>query len=93
VGSSLEAKIILRTSKPEMKAFLESALPLWPQVAIVSEASVEFDAAAPELEVKVGRAEGEKCPRCWQRRRDVGSNPRHAEVCARCAGALEAAAG
>ena len=90
VGSSLEARILLRTSKPEMKAFLESALPLWPQVAIVSEAAVEFDAAAPELEVKVSKAEGEKCPRCWQWRRDIGKDPRHAEVCGRCAGALEA---
>jgi len=90
VGSSLEARIILRTSKPEMKAFLESALPLWPQVAIVSEAAVELDAAAPELEVKVFKAEGEKCPRCWTWRRDIGADPRHAEVCGRCAGALEA---
>jgi len=92
VGSSLEARITLRTSKPEMKAFLESTLPLWPQVAIVSEAAVEFDAAAPELEVKVAKAEGAKCPRCWQWRRDLGAHPKHAGVCARCAGAMEDAA-
>jgi len=92
VGSSLEARITLRTSKPEMKAFLESTLALWPQVAIVSEAAVEFDAAAPELEVKVAKAEGAKCPRCWQWRRDIGANPKHAAVCGRCAGAMEDAA-
>ncbi|MBI5744033.1 MAG: isoleucine--tRNA ligase [Elusimicrobia bacterium] len=91
VGSSLEAAIVLRTSKPETKALLEAALPLWPQVAIVSEAAVEFDATAPELEVKVSKAAGAKCPRCWQWRKDIGANPRHAEVCSRCAGALEAA--
>ncbi|OGR43284.1 MAG: isoleucine--tRNA ligase [Elusimicrobia bacterium GWA2_61_42] len=91
VGSSLEARIVLRTCDPGMKLFLESALPLWPQVAIVSEAAVEFDAAAPELEVRVSKAEGAKCPRCWQWRRDLGADPRHAEVCGRCAGALEAA--
>ena len=91
VGSSLEARITLRTSKEETKKFLDSTLPLWPEVAIVSEASVEFDAAAPELEVKVAKAEGTKCPRCWQWRRDLGANPRHAGVCGRCAAALEAA--
>ena len=25
-----------------------------------------------------------KCVRCWQRRPDVGSNPQHPEICARC---------
>jgi isoleucyl-tRNA synthetase len=89
VGSSLEARITLRTSKPEMKAFLESTLALWPQVAIVSEAAVEFDAAAPELEVKVAKAEGDKGPRCWLWRRDIGANPAHAAVCGRCACAME----
>ncbi|HNW45163.1 MAG TPA: class I tRNA ligase family protein, partial [Elusimicrobiales bacterium] len=88
VGSSLEARIVLRTSKPEMKALLESVLPLWPQVAIVSEAAVEFDPAAPELEVKVGKAEGSKCPRCWQWRRDIGSDPARPDVCGRCSKAL-----
>jgi len=90
VGSSLEARITLRTSKEETRKFLESALQLWPQVAIVSEAAVEFDAAAPELEVKVAKAEGAKCPRCWQWKRDIGANPAHAGVCGRCASALEA---
>ena len=89
VGSSLEARITLRTSKEETMKFLESALDLWPQVAIVSEAAVEFDPAAPELEVKVAKAEGAKCPRCWAWKRDIGSNPAHAGVCGRCARAME----
>jgi isoleucyl-tRNA synthetase len=93
VGSSLEARITLRTSKEETRKFLESTRALWPQVAIVSEAAVEFDAGAPELEVKVAKAQGEKCPRCWQWKRDIGADPRHAGVCGRCAAALEAAAG
>ena len=88
VGSSLEARITLRTSDQKTKEFLESALQLWPQVAIVSAAAVEFDPAAPALEVKVAKADGEKCPRCWQWRADIGANPAHAGVCGRCAGAL-----
>jgi isoleucyl-tRNA synthetase len=25
-----------------------------------------------------------KCVRCWQHRRDVGADPRHPQLCARC---------
>ncbi len=89
VGSSLEARIVLRTGKEDYKKFLESAP--WPQVAIVSAAAVEYDPAAPELEVKVFKADGAKCPRCWQWKQDLGSVPAHAGVCGRCAAALEAA--
>ncbi|OGR95588.1 MAG: isoleucine--tRNA ligase [Elusimicrobia bacterium GWF2_62_30] len=91
VGSSLEARIVLRTSEEEKKKFLDSALALWPQVAIVSEAAVEFDAAAPELEVKVFKAEGAKCPRCWQWRRDIGSDQARPDLCGRCAAVVKGA--
>jgi isoleucyl-tRNA synthetase len=30
-----------------------------------------------------------KCARCWHRRPDVGSDPRHPEICGRCVGNLE----
>ncbi|PIU19672.1 MAG: isoleucine--tRNA ligase, partial [Elusimicrobia bacterium CG08_land_8_20_14_0_20_59_10] len=89
VGASLEARVVLRTSDPGMKTFLDSAAALWPQVAIVSECAVELDAAAPELEVKVFAAEGSKCPRCWQRRRDIGSDPSFSDLCGRCASVLK----
>ncbi len=92
VGSSLEARITLRTSDQKTREFLDSALPLWPQVAIVSAAAVEFDAAAPALEVKVEKALGEKCPRCWQWRGDIGTSHAHPGVCGRCAGAIGASA-
>jgi isoleucyl-tRNA synthetase len=38
----------------------------------------------PGLRVRVERAAGEKCPRCW-RIRLLGEDARHAELCARCA--------
>jgi isoleucyl-tRNA synthetase len=37
--------------------------------------------------VAVARAAGEKCPRCWNVRR-LGEDPRHPELCARCAGVV-----
>ena len=30
-----------------------------------------------------------KCVRCWQRRPDVGSNPKHPEICSRCVSNIE----
>ncbi|MCX5786099.1 MAG: isoleucine--tRNA ligase [Elusimicrobia bacterium] len=89
VGSSLEAKVIFRTSKEETAAFIRENEALWPQALIVSECALEKDPSAGELEIKVLQAEGEKCPRCWQRRKDIGLNAAHPGVCARCAAALE----
>ena len=42
-----------------------------------------------ELSASIGRAAGEKCPRCWNYR-TLGVDARHPHVCARCAEALEA---
>jgi isoleucyl-tRNA synthetase len=35
-------------------------------------------------------ADGEKCARCWQVLAEVGKGPKHADICARCADAVEA---
>jgi len=36
------------------------------------------------LWIEVKPSERQKCVRCYQLRRDVGSDPRHPELCARC---------
>jgi isoleucyl-tRNA synthetase len=88
VGSSLEAKVTFRTSSPDMKKFLTDTLPFWPQVLIVSSCALEYDPGAGELETRVEHADGAKCPRCWQWKKDIGADARHAGVCSRCAEAL-----
>jgi len=40
------------------------------------------------LAIQVLSARGTKCGRCWFYREDVGGNPTHPELCARCAGAV-----
>ena len=87
IGSSLEAKVTFKTSNPEMKEFLEETKALWPEIAIVSE--VEIADGKEELEVTAEHAAGQKCARCWQWKREVGSVPGHADLCARCADVLE----
>ena len=42
-------------------------------------------AAAAGLWVHARVSEAVKCVRCWQKRADVGSDPVHPELCARCA--------
>ncbi|MBI4801773.1 MAG: isoleucine--tRNA ligase, partial [Elusimicrobia bacterium] len=88
VGSSLEARVIFRTSGAEMKEFLSATLGLWPPFLIVSACALEFDPGAGEFDVTVERAEGGKCPRCWRWTTDIGADARYAEICGRCADAL-----
>jgi isoleucyl-tRNA synthetase len=60
-------------------------------ICIVSALSVVRDAAAAAdapMEVRVDRAPGAKCPRCWNYRLDLGRSSAHPEVCGRCAEAL-----
>lgn len=90
VGSSLEASITLKASGKEDTAFLKSVA--WTQIAIVSEAEVTEDASAEGIIVTASKTTGKKCPRCWQYRRDIGSDPDYPEVCGRCADVLKKAA-
>ncbi len=39
---------------------------------------------SPELKVRVERARGGKCERCWNYNEDVGSDATHPGLCDRC---------
>ena len=41
------------------------------------------------LRVEVTSAEGTKCIRCWHVRDDVGSDPKHPQICTRCVSNIE----
>ncbi|MCF8038060.1 MAG: isoleucine--tRNA ligase [Desulfohalobiaceae bacterium] len=38
----------------------------------------------PGLQIKISRAKGEKCSRCWTFSPDLGRDPDHPEICPRC---------
>jgi isoleucyl-tRNA synthetase len=93
VKRSSEARVILGVPGSDglagMLAALQPDLPalfLTAEVALGDGAGAE-SALVPGLRVSVERAAGQKCPRCWTVR-EIGSDPRHADVCARCAGVL-----
>jgi isoleucyl-tRNA synthetase len=61
-------------------------------ICIVSRLSLQRPAgpgADPAMAVRVERAPGAKCARCWNYRENVGVSAAHPSLCERCAGALE----
>jgi isoleucyl-tRNA synthetase len=86
IGAPLEAAVSLNANGDLLKLLksVENELPTW---FITSEVSLE-QGTTDELEVKVDRARGDKCERCWRYTTDVGSNGDFPTVCARCASVL-----
>jgi len=75
---------------------LEEKQPLLPALFIVSQVLVAPSAIAasvpaetlPSLAIKIERADGAKCERCWNYSTHVGENKRYPTVCERCTEAL-----
>ena len=93
IGSSLEAKLIFRTASDRDFAALQSRREQLPAIFIVSQADVVKVAQVekglgenfPQTEIVVEKADGQKCPRCWNYRMDIGQDKDHPSVCQRCA--------
>ena len=83
IGSGLEAAVTVRAQGEEL-ALLRAAEAELPTLFIVSKVAL----AEGPLAAEMAKAPGVKCARCWTFREDVGQDPRHAEVCGKCAAAL-----
>jgi len=44
---------------------------------------------AKGIEIRVEKALGQKCERCWHWETDVGQNPEHPTICGRCIEAVK----
>jgi isoleucyl-tRNA synthetase len=87
IGHSLDAKVVLTLPSAEYERVkvYEKELPF---IFIVSQVElVEGD----KLEVSAGKADGEKCERCWNYSVDIGKNRKHPTVCGRCVENLSSA--
>jgi isoleucyl-tRNA synthetase len=86
IGSSLEAAAVLTGGGEEAQLLAKHAaeLPAW---FIVSQVGLER-ATSDALSVRVERARGDKCERCWKFTTDVGSDAAFPTVCAACAAVL-----
>lgn len=90
IGAGLEAKVTVYASE-EIRPLLEQLGNELRFVLITSQVVVKplskADVAESELTglaIKVERADGEKCPRCWHFSTDIGSNKEHSHICGRC---------
>lgn len=94
IGSSLEASIKLAGADEGLSRFLREAEPLLAMLFKVSRASVVEGSSGMEnvgdmpLSVKIEKASGEKCPRCWNYSDTVGKDPDSPELCSRCSNAV-----
>jgi isoleucyl-tRNA synthetase len=86
INSALEARVRLSVNG-EMSKLLADYLPDLPMLFIVSQ--VDLDDGGPDLAVKVERADGVKCERCWKYATDVGSSGTWPTICGACAAAVD----
>lgn len=85
IGAPLEARVRL-SADGDLYPLLEQYARELPGLFIVSQVAVEPGA---DLAVKVERAEGVKCERCWKYTTDVGANAAYPTACAACAAAVD----
>ncbi|MBF0784974.1 isoleucine--tRNA ligase [Muribacter muris] len=90
IGAALEAKVTVYADE-DIRPLLAQLGNELRFVLITSQAEVkplaDADVAEGELAglaVKVERAAGEKCPRCWHYSDKIGVNPQHPTLCPRC---------
>ncbi|MDD5561201.1 MAG: isoleucine--tRNA ligase [Candidatus Omnitrophica bacterium] len=85
IGSSFDARIKLLTKSPERYTFLQSLNTQLCEIFKVSQVEVvKDDQLSEEIKIEVAKADGVKCPRCWNYSLKVGSNPQHPLICDNC---------
>jgi isoleucyl-tRNA synthetase len=85
MGKSQEASVLLTAPASAMAALEARAPGALAELFIVAGVTV---VAGSEYSAAISAAGGDKCPRCWNIR-ELGLNPAHPEVCARCAEVLD----
>jgi isoleucyl-tRNA synthetase len=88
IGKSLEAKAIFSGPEQAVNEILPEREALR-ELLNVSQLEIR-PAAAQAVTVSVTKAAGQKCERCWHWETDVGINPAHPTLCARCVQAVTA---
>ncbi|HEY8716879.1 MAG TPA: class I tRNA ligase family protein, partial [Candidatus Acidoferrum sp.] len=98
IGGGLEAKVKLHASGEAagLQELLQAHRDALPALFIVSQVDVESSApegatlseTLPGVAIKIERADGKKCERCWNYSTHVGENARYPTVCERCTAAL-----
>jgi len=89
IGSSFDAQINILTNTQDRYTFLRSFSVELCEIFKVSQVKVGFDKQnSADLSVKAEKADGTKCPRCWNYSLKVGSDPAHPLICDNCLKAI-----
>jgi isoleucyl-tRNA synthetase len=95
IGSPLDAKVVL-AADGALAALLQEYRAFLPTLFIVSQAELSAESIAgaaetqlPELTLRIDKASGRKCERCWNYSERVGEDARYPTVCERCSAALK----
>ncbi len=86
IGASTDAQITLTVAEPELLSALRDREPELRYLFLASQVHLVQGGAG--IEVKIAKAAGHKCARCWNYSEQVGSFTEHPELCERCVGAL-----
>jgi isoleucyl-tRNA synthetase len=89
IGHPLDAKVEIEAPL-EILGLLKPLSGELRRVFIVSQVLLKENAAIRGLAVKVGRADGTKCERCWNYDIHVGKDKSHPSLCGRCIAAVGA---
>ncbi|AMV71142.1 isoleucine--tRNA ligase [Desulfuromonas carbonis] len=95
IGHSLDARVLLAAPAGPWRELIEAYQGELATLCIVSQAELVDelpDGGAGEevagLRIKVEKAQGEKCERCWNYATTIGESDQHPTVCHRCREAL-----
>jgi isoleucyl-tRNA synthetase len=88
IGSGLEARIEIAAPAPVYTLLARYEDQLRYAFIVSQVALVKIDEPDAAVGVKVERAEGEKCERCWNYSTRVGESARYPTACERCVEAL-----
>ncbi|MCK4353036.1 isoleucine--tRNA ligase [candidate division WOR-3 bacterium] len=92
IGNPLEAKVVIWTENKGLMKLLNEYLPQLSSIFIVSQVSISktndmFN--GEKISVKIQKAEGKKCERCWIFSSEVGKDARFPTLCQKCVGILK----
>jgi len=97
ISSGLEARVIL-SAAGELKTLLQQYAEYLPGLFIVSQVAISEEnsqsaatanSAQDGLRIRIERAQGAKCERCWNYSTHVGESADYPALCERCVAALE----
>jgi len=97
IGSSLAASVTVISGDDKYKRVLKDNRDILRYLFIVSQVEVEEPSGTsgigaegtPSVIVRVEKARGEKCQRCWNYSERVGSDKDHPTLCERCVGVVK----